>query len=191
MTKFSPTGRAPSEPVMQNIPIRTPIGAAIKRALYGVNLAKGEDQAALLLIASDGSCRDIVNLTELRTLTAHRKEDREKIARALVLLAQGHGAQFERTDDRSCITLTIGLAGVGAMIDIDAIQGGTASLISWHNIEHPARCFTPRFCKLVGDPIQARPHHKASSIPADWYSLAMMLDAGLLLAARREAFLPG
>lgn len=161
------------------------------RQIFGVDMADKPNQAALAIISADGACRDIVNLTELRTLTAHRKTDREKIARALILLAQGHGAQFERMDDRSCITLTIGLAGVGAMIDIDAIQGGTASLISWHNMEHPARCFTPRFCKMVGDPIQARPHHKASSIPVDWYSLAMMLDAGLLLAARREAFLPG
>lgn len=160
-------------------------------ALSGVDLASGEDQTVLALISSGGACREFVNLTALRTCSGSRKEDRQTIARALILLATAHGAQVERTDERSCITLRISLAGVGALVDIDNVLGADTSMISWHNIEHPARNFTARFCKLVGGGMFARLHHKATSLPGDWYSLAMMLDAGLLLAARSEAFEPG
>ena len=55
---------------------------------------------------------------------------------------------------------------------------------------YPARNFTSRFCVNVGDLGRSRPHHKATSHPQDWYSLAMLLDAGLCLAASREAFAP-
>lgn len=158
-----------------------------RTAISGFDTGTG-DQTALAIIAPNGDIRELLRLDDLKTITARKKEDREKIARVLVCVAQAHGAQCERTDDRSSITLVFSLAGVGAMIDIDTVQGDQASVISWHNIRHPARNFTPRFCKLVGGGWVARPHHKASSLPADWYSLAMILDAGLLLAARSEAF---
>lgn len=156
-------------------------------AMAGCDFGTG-DQTALAIIAPNGDIRELLRLDDLKTITARKKEDREKIARVLVCLAQSHDAQCERIDDRSSITLVFSLAGVGAMIDIDTVQGDQASMISWHNIRHPARNFTPRFCKLVGAGMFAGRHHKASSLPADWYSLAMMLDAGLLLAARSEAF---
>lgn len=178
--------------MMSDLPMSTriPMGRTRRPVLSGVDLASGKDETALAIIAADGVAREIVHLDKLRTCSGSRKVDRQYIARALILLATAHGAQVERTDERSSITLRIGVAGVGALIDVDAALGGDSSIISWHNIEHPARNFTPRFCKLVGGGMFARPHHKATSLPGDWYSLAMALDAGLLLAARQEAFAP-
>lgn len=128
---------------------------------------------------------------------ASRKGDREFIARALIELARTRGAQVERRDESPTIgycgagiALRFSLGGVGAMADIDNLHGGHTSLVSWYNTEHPARNFTTRFSACVGDPAQRRPHHKATSCPGDWYSLAMMLDAGLCLAARGDAFEP-
>lgn len=171
-------------------PVDPPGFFSARPVMFGVDLASGKNQTALALISSDGKTREIVHLDKLRTRSGSRKEDRQMIARALILLATAHGAQVERTDERSCITLRISLASVGALVDIDNVLGGDTSMISWHNMEHPARNFTPRFCKLVGGGMFARPHRKATSLPGDWYSLAMMLDAGLLLAARSEAFAP-
>ena len=48
--------------------------------------------------------------------------------------------------------------------------------------------FTPRFCRGVLDLGSKYTFHKATSLPGDWYSLAMALDGGLMLAARGEAF---
>lgn len=64
------------------------------------------------------------------------------------------------------------------------------ALISWYNTRRYARNFTTRFSDAVSGSNRNRPHHKETSQPSDWYSLAMMLDAGLCLAARGEAFEP-
>lgn len=87
------------------------------------------------------------------------------------------------------IALRFPLNGVGAMLDIDNLHGGDWSLIHWHNTEYPSRNFTSGFCVNVGDLGRSRPHHKATSHPKDWYSLALNLDAGLCLAAQNQAFI--
>lgn len=128
---------------------------------------------------------------------ASRGADRVCIARTLMAIGEKHGAEVECTDEpvnpgfhgRS-IVLKISLNGVGATIDIDDLLGGQTSLISWYNTRRYARDFTTRFSDAVGGGNRNRPHHKETSQPSDWYSLAMMLDAGLCLAARGEAFEP-
>lgn len=134
---------------------------------------------------------------EVNSKRASRKTDREFIAAALLRIAGKHGATVEWKD----VSATLGYCGagidlhfilnsVGALVCIDNLHGGEHSLISWHNTEYPPRKFTTRFCVCIGDLDGLRPHHKATSCPADWYSLAMQLDAGLCLAARNEAFIP-
>lgn len=131
----------------------------------------------------------------INDLNASRKGDREALAFELVAIAQKHGATVERRDEpahkgysSATICLRISCKGVGAMIDIDNLHGGKISLISWYNIEYPPRDFTPRFCRGVLDVGFKYTFHKATSFPGDWYSLAMALDGGLMLAARGEAF---
>jgi hypothetical protein len=147
------------------------------------------------VLAADGKPRLVVDRAELNGKHAGRKVDREFIARALVALAEVRGAEVERHDTTPTagfcgagIDLRFKLDGVGATVSIDNLHGGRYSIVSWYNTKHPARNFTTRFCGMVGDVVKSRPHHKATSCPADWYSLAMMLDAGLCLAARGEAF---
>lgn len=139
----------------------------------------------------------MIDRDKFNALQASRKADREAIARELIAIGEKHGATIKRRDDPpnpgycgASIVLEFGLAGVGAMVDIDNLFGGSRSLISWYNSQHPARNFADRFNFCVGEPKSARPHHKATSCPADWYSLAMFLDGGLCLAARGEAFAP-
>lgn len=131
----------------------------------------------------------------LDALNASRRSDRETIAATLTAIGERHGASIERRDDPGnpgyhgqSIALHFALNGVGAMIDVDNLHGGAHALIHWYNSERPVRDFSPRFNRCVGEPPR-RPHHKATSCPADWYSLAMFLDGGLMLAARGEAFL--
>lgn len=128
-------------------------------------------------------------------LKASQKRGRECIANALEEISMRHGAKVERREtgrnpgySGAGIDLRIDCKGVGAMIDIDDLHGGDWVLIHWYNTVHPSRNFTARFRVAVGDHGQTRPHHKSTSHPRDWYSLAMMLDAGLLLAFRGEAF---
>lgn len=109
--------------------------------------------------------------------------------------AAKHGAQVERRDEPRNpgyhgvgIHLSFTLNGVGAMLDIDNLLGVSTSLIHWYGTERGARNYSSRFNICVGASSSGRPHHKATSFPGDWYSLAMNLDAGLLLAARGEAF---
>lgn len=192
----SPTGRLTnSSPNMQNIPIRTKEGAAIRGAFVGgVDLASKPDKVSLAIMGPKG-VQMVVDRDDLNARCASRKADREFIARVLIGLMERHGAQVERQDDGpnpgyhgASIALHFSLNGVGAMLDIDNLHGGDWSLIHWHNTEYPSRNFTSRFCVNVGDLGQSRPHHKATSHPQDWYSLAMFLDAGLCLAAQNQAF---
>lgn len=132
---------------------------------------------------------------DFNSLRASRKADRQMIADALTNIATGHGATVERQHrDGSpgyCgqgIGLRIACKGVGAMVDIDDLHGGEWVLIHWYGTEHRARNFTSAFQAAVQSGGHGRPHHKATSHPRNWYSLAMMIDGGLRLAARGEAF---
>lgn len=178
-------------------------GEQSRLVVAGVDLASKPDKVSLAIIGPKG-VQMVVDRDDLNARCASRKADREFIARALIGLMERHGAQLERRDDGpnpgyrgASICLRFSLNGVGAMLDIDNLHGGDWALIHWHNTEYPARNFTSRFCVNVGDLAYQvipdrppRPHHKATSHPRDWYSLAMMLDAGLCLAASREAFAP-
>ncbi|NJS14059.1 MAG: hypothetical protein HC788_04885 [Sphingopyxis sp.] len=134
----------------------------------------------------------IVDRDTLNNSNAGRKVDREYIARALCAIVERHGALVTREDERHEITLTFDLQGVGALIHIDNVLAhGRRSLIHWHNTLSPARKFNTRFCRMIGQATWGGIlHHKATSHPADWYSLAMVLDAGLCLAFAGEAFEP-
>lgn len=139
-----------------------------------------------------------INREDLNALRASRKTERLLIAAALEEICKARGASItERRDEPrnpgycgAGIALRIQCSGVGAMIDIDDLHGGEWALIHWFNVGYPARNFTSRFQSLTGGGGNGRPHHKSTSHPRDWYSLAMMLDAGLMLAARGEAFEP-
>jgi hypothetical protein len=128
-------------------------------------------------------------------LKAGQKRGREMLANALTDIATKHGASVERKHSSATrgycgqsIDLRIACKGVGAMIDINDLHGGEWVLIHWFNADHEGHKFTSRFGTVVGSGGNGRPHHKATSHPRDWYSLAMMLDGGLQLAARGEAF---
>lgn len=132
----------------------------------------------------------------LNSKNAARKADREIIANALCAIAEEQGASIVRRESNGClgfcgkgIDLRFSLNGVGAMVDIDNLHGGGFAIISWFN-DGPirGRNFSARFNMCVGELAGPRPHHKASSVPADWYSAAMFLSGGLMLAARGEAF---
>lgn len=132
----------------------------------------------------------------LNSLKASRKADREMIAKALIKIADKHGAKVTRRDSPAhrgwcgqSIDLSFRLNGVGASVSIDDLHGGKYALIAWYNHGQRVRYLNARFNRCVGDTGQWRPHHKATSCPADWYSLAMFLDGGLTLAARNEAFI--
>lgn len=140
-------------------------------------------------------CNALIERDEFNTLTANRKADRTTIADVLTQVAIKHGASVERRDRPPTrgycgqeISLSIACKGVGAMIDISDLHGGGWVLIHWYNDLHPSRDFTPAFNVAVGSGGNGRPHHKATSHPRDWYSLAKMLDSGLQLAARGGAF---
>lgn len=167
-------------------------GEQPRLVVAGVDLASKPDRVSLAVVGPKG-VQMVVDRDTLNAKCASRKADREFIARALIGLMERHGAQLERRDDGpnpgyhgASIVLRFTL---GAMLDIDNLHGGDWALIHWHNTEYPARNFTSTFCVAVGDLGRSRPHHKATSHPRDWYSLAMMLDAGLCLAACGEAFI--
>jgi hypothetical protein len=174
-----------------------------KPIFTGMDLAAGPnaDQSAvvvrqgmkLLMMVTDESCE--IDRDWIDALNAARKADREQIAMALKTIASARGASVElqhREGSRGyCgqgIDLRIACKGVGAHIGISDLHGGEWVLISWFNDTHPSRDFTTAFQVAVRSGGNNRPHHKATSHPRDWYSLAMMLDAGLSLAARGEAF---
>jgi hypothetical protein len=170
----------------------------------GVDMASGPDQSAMALATRKGS--HVVLITGatptlerdwINGLDAGRKADREALAMALTMLAHNRGAKVEQKASSpnpgycgAGLDLLFELNGVGAMVDIDNLHGGRHALVSWYNSERGARNFTTRFCGMVGSTSAGRPHHKATSCPQDWYSLAMWLDGGLLLAARGDAFEP-
>lgn len=155
----------------------------------GMDLASGKDRSSLVIM--DGNTvHMMIDQDTLNASRASRKADRQYIAKALVAIVSRHGAKVEQHQDHDSITVTFDLAGVGAMIHIDAVHGGSRSLIHWHNTLRPSRNFTARFCRHVGVCHIGRLYHKATSNAGDWYSLAMRLDAGLCLAVRGEAFEP-
>ena len=161
------------------------------------DLATKPDRQSAALVDGEGKVTFILDRDELNRKNTSRKVDREFIASALLALIERHGAEVTRRDTPACpgyggqgIDLAFSLNGVGAMLSIDNLHGGEHALISWHNTKYPCRNFTARFCVAVGELGNYRPHHKATSCGADWYSLAMHLDGGLMLAARDEAFRP-
>lgn len=151
-----------------------------------------------------------IDRNKLNAWNASRKTERVAIADTLEAIARERGASVtvRRDEPRNpgyCgagIDIQFRLNGVGAMIDINDLHGGEWVLIHWFNdreysgepgamtARYPVRNFTSRFQSLTGGGGNGRPHHKSTSHPRDWYSLAMMLDAGLMLAARGEAFEP-
>lgn len=142
-----------------------------------------------------------IDRNKLNACNASRKMERIAIADTLEAIALEQGATVtERRNEPALkgfsgqgIALRIECKGVGCMIDIDNLHGGNRALISWFNapreLGESVRNFSRRFVRCIGD-VAGRPHHKATSHPANWYSLAMMLEAGLMLAARGEAFEP-
>lgn len=172
-------------------------------APYGVDLATRPDASAVQIragavtVAECSPDRLTIDRDWINGLVASRKGSREALAQLFTGIGQRHGAEVEWNDSPATpgfsgqgIDLHFELNGVGAMVDVDNLFGGERTLISWHNTKHPARDFTARFCVCVGEHGNFRPHHKATSQPSDWYSLAMMLDAGLMLATRGQAFAP-
>lgn len=128
-------------------------------------------------------------------LDAGHRFDRRRIADYLLHIGAMRGALVEQRDEPAVkgfggasIRLNFSSNGVGAMLGLDNLHGGKYALISWYNTQYPARLFTTRFCVCAGALPVGRPHHKATTHPSDWYSLAIFLDGGLLLAARGEAF---
>lgn len=205
------TGRTPTHPNIQNIPVPLSddsrrlveeIKTAAIRAM-GVDPASGPDVQVMSIVSragmrvmmtAGGGSLDI-DAFWINGQNANRKPEREVLAMAFTMLAEVRGATVERKESEATpgfsgkgIDLRISLNGVGAMIDIDNIHGGMFALIHWHNSECRARTFSPRFCVATGGREPYRMHHKATSFPADWFSLAMYLDGGLHLAAKLEAF---
>lgn len=132
---------------------------------------------------------------KLKGKNASRKAEREAIAQCLCTIAERHGAEIRRTEADATagycgagIDLEFTLRGVGAMISIDDLHGGETALLSWYNAEHGGLPFSVQFNRAVGESLIGRSHHKASSLGGDWYSLAMFLDGGLLLAKQGRAF---
>lgn len=165
--------------------------------IIGCDLASGKDRLAITIIGADGKPSMVIDRDTFNALNASRKADREDIAWRICAIVERHGATVERRDDPptrgysgASICLRFTLNGLGAMIDIDNLHGGAWSLVSWYPATFPTRNLSARFMRHVALTPFARPHHKATSHPRDWYSLAMFLDAGLCLAARGEAFEP-
>lgn len=169
-------------------------------SFIGLDFANGPDKLALAVcqgahVVLTAGETVTVDRAWLNDWSAKRKHGREVLALIFEVIATNRGATVEKIEGAAnpgfhgqSIDLRISCNGVGVMLDIDNIHGGDTALLHWHNIEYPARNFTSRFCAVVGSSSSAKPHHKATSFPADWYSLAMQLDGGLMLAARGAAF---
>lgn len=172
--------------------------------MVGADFASGPDMNAcavragtkVVLTASSLGAR--IDAGWINRLRASRKDDRETLAMAFVAIANSYGAKVERRDKGrnpgfcgASIDLTMTCNGVGALVSINDLHGGDHALISWYidtrETGRNVRTFTPRFNAAVRE-YSGRRHHKATTCGADWYSLAMCLDAGLMLAARGEAF---
>lgn len=156
--------------------------------ISGIDLASGKDRLVLSIMRGDKLLM-VIDRNDLNAKRASRKSDREFIARALCAIVERHGATVTCTEQRwREVALDFDLNGVGALVHIDDCFGGYRSLVHWYC--RGGSKFSKRFCRMIGDLRHGRPHHKATSCPSDWYSLAMFLDAGLCLAARGEAFEP-
>lgn len=159
----------------------------------GADFSTGPDKSAIAVCQGAQvvlTAGDTVSVDRdwLNGWSAKRKHEREVLALIFETIATNRGAAVAVNRDGKAIDMQISLNGVGVMLNIDDIHGGDYALLHWYNAERGARNFTTRFCVVVGSSSSAKPHHKATSFPADWYSLAMHLDGGLLLAARGEAF---
>lgn len=138
-----------------------------------------------------------LNRDKLNSMNAGRKADREYITAELLKIASNRGASAEcREEPRNIgyhgatIHLEFRSNGVGAMIDVDNLYEGQCTCIHWFNSNFPVQNFTRQFKSGVLAVSRMRAFHKATSIPPDWFSLAMALDAGLMLAQRGEALEP-
>jgi hypothetical protein len=169
-------------------------------SFVGVDFAEGKDHTAIavcegrhvVLVAGETVT---VDKEWLNDWSARRKHDREVLALVFETIARNRGAEVERSEGAinpgyhgQSIDFQFTLNGVGVLLDIDDLHGGDHALLHWYNTGYISRNFTTRFCVNIGASTSGRPHHKATSTPADWYSLAMMLDAGLMMADRGEAF---
>jgi len=174
-----------------------------KPVLIGADFASAPDMSAIavrdgshVVLCADGKRSATIERDWINDLNAGRKADREALALAFTTIAGAWGATVERRDTAAMsgysgagIVLRFALNGVGAMLDIDNLHGGKYALIAWFNTEYPSRDFSSKLTTGVGD-YNARAHHKATSCGDDWYSIAMFLDGGLMVAARGDAFRP-
>ena len=131
-------------------------------------------------------------MNTLNTLTVARKGDREKIAAGLIEALEPLGVEIERREGRygrRDVDLRLTLNGVGASVWINADLGDGHHLISWFNTVYPSRDFTPAFNVAVGDLLQFRPHHKATSCADGWDDLRDRLVKGFGAARSGHAFI--
>lgn len=169
--------------------------------IFGIDTARGDDWGAIairagtvVVLAAAAGAPAQINRDWINGLYAGRKAEREVLAMAFETIAKAHGATVERrTEGRNpgfhsgSISLRIALNGVGANVDFNSLHGGGCALIHWFNTEYPPRDLTQHFASAVRAGSN-RSSHKATSFCPDWYGLAMALDAGLISAARGEAF---
>jgi hypothetical protein len=182
-------------------------GEKVTPLVVGVDMAKvgGKDESAAVIrqgtrvvlgVGSGGPA--VIDRDWINGLNAGRKPEREILALALETIAKVHGAKIVRREEPAnpgfrgqSIGLRIALNGVGAMVNIDDLHGGTHGLIHWHNDysegNRECRDLTARF-KAHVRAFGGGSSHKATTGGADWNALALCLDAGLLLASRGEAF---
>ena len=129
--------------------------------------------------------------SQLDRLTVSRKADRRAIADAIAAPLAGLGVIIERKEreGRRDIDFQFSLNGVGASVWINADLGDGHFLISWYNTEYPSRNFTEAFNCAVGDLLQPRPHHKATSCSHSWVDLRDRLMTGFGAAGQGLAFI--
>lgn len=184
-------------------------GEKVTPLVVGVDMAKvgGSDESAAVIrqgtrvvlgVGSGGPA--VIDRDWINGLNAGRKPEREILALALETIAKVHGAKVERREEAPnpgfrghSVGLRIALNGVGAMVNVDNLHGGACALIHWHNDygegRRECRDLNSHFAVAVRAS-SGRSPHKATTCCDDWYALALCLDAGLLLAARGEAFEP-
>jgi hypothetical protein len=178
-----------------------------KPTVIGIDLAKGADRGAVairlgtrMILSAGNGQPAVIDRAWINGLFAGRQGEREVLALVFETIALAHGATVVRKVDgrhpgwhSGSIDLRIERNGVGANVGFSNLHGGYHSLISWYNEHGPGpwhtRNFSGPFCGAVRE-YSGRPHHKATTCSADWYGLAMALDAGLCLANRGEAFEP-
>lgn len=172
-----------------------------------VDLASGPDKSTISMFLGTTQVMSIENgkpVTIVRgwisSLNAGRKNDRESLALLFEAIAAARGASVERRFGGNNpgwrgqeICLNIALNGVGVSVAFSNLHGGDHSLLHWHNDyceRRPCGIFTGAFRSAVCASGGGLATHKATTFCGHWYGLAMCLDAGLLIAARGDAFEP-